>query len=296
MVGIITQGRLGNQMFQYAFMYAASKKLNTSFFIFNYNSLHYFKLHNDLEKNNTKNILKYSLSNLLSRGTVNITIETFKKPIKWLFEWSIYKNICTWKNTTDKDKFLLSIFHDNTLYDGFFQSEDYFADISKEIIELFEIKPRFQLEFWQKKNKLFSKKVIAIHIRRTDYLNFGTAEMGGKNMTLPISYYKKCLFLIEDIEQYNIIFISDDIAFTKSQFPHKANYFYENNDEIIDFQILLVADILIIANSTFSWWAAWLNNKNNKIIYAPNYFLGFKIGEFYPAGIKVKSWKWIDVN
>jgi hypothetical protein len=102
--------------------------------------------------------------------------------------------------------------------------------------------------------------------------------------------------MIPDIDDYNVLFVSDDIAFAKKEFGTKENYFFENNEEIIDFQILLNADILIIANSTFSWWAAWLNNKAGKVIYAPNYFLGFKVKKFSPAGIKVDSWNWIDVN
>lgn len=296
MIGILSQGRLGNQMFQYTFIYAASKKLNKPFFIISYNSLHYFKLYEDLEKNNTKNIFKFIVFNLLKKSSVKISRKIIRTPIKWLKEWATHKNIFIWHNTSDENHYLLENIRNNILYSGFFQSENYFKYYDKEIKELFEINSLYSEDFEHKKKNLFEKKVIAIHVRQTDYLNFGNKEIGGMNMTLPINYYKKCLSLISNIDSYNILFISDDIEFVKSQFRPKVNYFYENNDEIIDFQLLLHADILIIANSTFSWWAAWLNQKVNKIVYAPNYFLGFKIKKFYPAGIKINNWNWIDVN
>jgi hypothetical protein len=295
MIGIFAQGRLGNQMFQYAFIYAASKKINTPLFIIKSNSLHYFKLYDELNKNNFTNTLKYIVFNFFQKNQISLSQFTLKKPFEWCFKWLVCKNILTWDNTTDENNYLLEPINKNTLYSGFFQSESYFIHLKKDIQNLFEITPQYQQKFWHNKAYLFNKKTIAIHIRRTDYLHFKIEELGSDNFILPINYYKKCLHSIENTEGYNVLFISDDIEFVKDEFGYKDNYFYEKNTEIIDFQLLLNADILIIANSTFSWWAAWLNKKENKIIYAPNYFLGFKINKFYPAGIKVNDWNWIDV-
>lgn len=295
MVGILSQGRLGNQMFQYAFIYAASKKLNTPFFIINHNSLHYFKLHQNLQKNNTKNTFKYAALNFFKKSSIKLSRKTARTPIIWLKNWATYKNIYTWRNTTYGENYLLPCINNNILFDGFFQSEDYFVHLKEEILQQFEIKPVYQQQFKSLKKHIFVKEVIALHIRRSDYIFFGNDDIGGINVALPIDYYKKSLSLIKNKENYNIIFISDDIEFVKNEFGNNFNYYYENNSEIIDFQLLMNANILIIANSTFSWWAAWLNKKDDKIIYAPNYFLGFKIKKFYPAGIKVSNWKWIDV-
>jgi hypothetical protein len=93
-----------------------------------------------------------------------------------------------------------------------------------------------------------------------------------------------------------VVFVSDDIEFAKKTFGLNTNYYFEQNDEITDFQILLNAQELVIANSSFSWWAAWLNRQNNKVVYAPKYYLGFKVNKYYPAGINVNDWNWIDVN
>lgn len=296
MLGVLARGRLGNQMFQYAFIYALSKKLNKPFFIFKYNSLHYFKLYDELKKNNRKNAIKFAFTNLLQKSSIPLTKKSIKNLFGWIINWAVRKNVSKWEITLNNDSHLLTAIYDNTFYEGYFQSEDYFIDLKEEIYKLLEINPQYKEDFWGKKKLLFTKKVIAIHLRRTDYLYCGNESLEGKNISLPINYYRVCLSLIDDIDSYNVIFVSDDIESVKIEFGNKSNYFYENNSEIVDFQILQNADIVIIANSTFSWWAAWLNKKENKIIYAPNYFLGFNINQFYPAGIKVNSWNWIDVN
>lgn len=296
MIGVLAEGRLGNQMFQYAFAYATSKKLNTSFFIYGPNYLQYFDLYEKLIKENTKNTYLFILHNILKKSQKPYSLRPLRTPIKNILNWAVNKNVRVWGNTIDEKNYLLTKIEDNVFYDGFFQSEEYYSDCKEEIKKLFEIKEHYQKPFLDKKNPLFDKKCIAIHIRRGDYLTHGGGEIGGTDMTLPISYYKNCLSLIKNSAEYNVIFVSDDIEFVKKEFGNSENYFYENNDEITDFQLLLNSDIVIIANSSFSWWAAWLNKKVDKIIYAPNYFMGFKVKKFYPSGIKVNAWNWIDVN
>ncbi len=296
MIGVIAQGRLGNQMFQFAFAYTTSKKLNTSFFIHKHNSLHYFNLYEGFEKKNKRNALHFAFLNVLKKSSIPFSIKSARRPLTYLFNWAISKNVCIWNNTIDDKNYLLSKIKNNVLYDGFFQSEEYFIQFQEDIKNLFEINKYYQKLFLEKKQQLLKKKYIAIHLRRNDYLNYGGEELGGTDMTLPISFYKNCISKIKDIGQYNVIFVSDDIEFAKKEFGNCQNYFYENNDEITDFQLLLNANILIIANSTFSWWAAWLNKKEDKLVFAPKYFIGFKVNKFYPAGIKVDAWNWIDVN
>lgn len=296
MIGIIARGQMGNQMFQYAFCYATSRKLNKKFFIYGYDSLHYFKLHNNLKKYNNLRILLYGLNNLFTKSRFSFSINYLKNFLYFLLNWAIRKNVFEWPNSFDEKNYFLEEIKDNTLYQGFFQSEKYFKNYKEDIEKLFKIRTLYKKAFLKNKAQLFDKKTVAVHLRRKDYLKYGNEELGGIDMTLPMSYYKKCLDIIGDIDDYNVIFVSDDIEFAKKEFASKENYFFEKNDEITDFQILLNADILIVANSTFSWWAAWLNNKKEKIIYAPNYFLGFKIKKFYPAGIKVNDWNWIDAN
>ncbi len=296
MIGVLAEGRLGNQMFQFAFAYSTSKKLNTSFFFYGRNYLHYFDLHEKLKKENSKNTFLFILQNILKKSRKSYSLRPLRTPIHNTLNWAVNKNVCAWSNTIDDKNYQLTKIEDNVFYDGFFQSETYFHEYKEDIKKLFEIRKQYQKNFLDKKKDLFDKKSIVIHIRRGDYLKHGADEIGGTDISLPINYYKNCLALINNSTEYNVIFVSDDIEFVKKEFGNNTNYLYESNDEITDFQILLNADILIIANSSFSWWAAWLNKKTNKVIYAPNYFIGFKVKQFYPAGIKVDAWNWIDVN
>ncbi|MFW9877876.1 MAG: alpha-1,2-fucosyltransferase [Candidatus Thorarchaeota archaeon] len=274
MIGVNSCGRFGNQLFQFAFAYATSKKLDTSFFIDEsispFKLPNYFKLY---RYNKFYNATKRKWFKLQKRKQINqLTYDNWKSPSKNLL-----------------------LLKDNTIYKGFFQSEEYFKNSKKDIKKLFEIKNKYKRTFVLKYKTIFDKhKIIAIHIRRKDYLFYGNNTLGGKNLTLPISYYKNCLGRIKNIDKYIIIFVSDDINYVKEKFGRKDNYRFESNSEIMDFQILLSANVLILSNSTFAWWAAYLNSKTNMVL-APKNWLGFKVDKEYPIGICKKQWTWIDV-
>ncbi|HMG83789.1 MAG TPA: alpha-1,2-fucosyltransferase [Ferruginibacter sp.] len=296
MIGIIAQGRMGNQLFQYAFVYSNAKELDTSFFIDGYSSLHYFELYDGLQKENKKNKLKYLISNFFVSPNFRQKETSIRNMPAWLKEVFLHKKKVDWDIDFVETNDILPVINNNAIYKGFFQSETYFKKYAKDIRQLFAIKKDYKDAFAKKFETLYTKKTIALHIRRGDYVNFGAPELGGFDLTLPLSYYKKCLHLISNKEEYNIIFVSDDIEYVKTAFGEGENYFFESNSEIIDFQLLLNADIQIVSNSSFSWWAAWLNEKTNKITYAPDYYLGFKVNTFFPTNIRVDDWNWVNVK
>lgn len=110
---------------------------------------------------------------------------------------------------------------------------------------------------------------------------------------MPFEYYRKALDSIEGIENYKVLFIGDDVESVKNEFGHEYNHSFESNPAIIDFQLIQHADIAIIANSTFAWWAAYLSQKPNAKIIAPEYWLGYKVKKEYPVGIRTDKFKWI---
>lgn len=269
-------GQLGNHLFQYAFIYSASKKLNTDFLTI-YGKTRttipriekYFSLSKRKKKAN-------SLTTLLLRF-----VQTLKKNKK-----------ITGKEIPEN---ILKNLENHTIYEGYMQSEEYFSDYKREVTSLFKIKQAYIDEFHTKYNQILKNKKIVVHIRRGDYKEAGDDFLGGLDLRLPLQYYYQALKEISNINDYIIIFISDDISYCKNNFGHLENATFEANDEIIDFQLLMNADIAIIANSTFSWWASYLNNNINKQIFAPKYWLGFKIKEEYPARIMSGlDWTWID--
>jgi len=90
--------------------------------------------------------------------------------------------------------------------------------------------------------------------------------------------------------------VSDDIDFARTEFTHIPNSEFSQSDMITDFQIIMNADVSILSNSSFAWWAAYLNPKKNKIIYCPQYWLGFKVKKEYPENIIPTAWNQIKVE
>lgn len=295
MIGVLSQGRMGNQMFQLAFIHCAAKKLKTDYFIYAADSLHYFVCQDELNRWNDQHIRRYVLHNLFRKSDHPFRYAGRKTLWQQCRRMLVSKNIFNWPNQIGDENFRLSHFTDNTLYAGFFQSEMYFTDAA-EVRKLFALREEITSVFKARMKPYSHQNYIAVHLRRSDYLNYGGDELGGINMTLPPEYYHRCLSMIRGAEELPVVFVSDDIEFVKKEFGTRPNYYFESNDEITDFQIMLHASTVVMANSTFSWWAAWLNEKENKMVYAPEYFLGFKIKKDYPGGIRVKEWNWINVG
>jgi hypothetical protein len=270
MIRVKFHGRLGNQLFQYAFATMAASRLKTSFFI----------------DDNSQNplIRKY------------FKLRLFEERINKYF-----KNCAAKKNLTQReiqeDSFpdaesMLDALENNVGYYGFYQSEKYFCDYLSLIKKRFQLKKKYKKEFERKFNVLFNtNKTIAIHLRRKDYATDFFDSLGGDNISLPLSYYHFFLKKIENIEEYKVIFVSDDIKYARENFPNHSNFYFEQNSEIIDFQLILNADIICTANSSFSWWAAYLNNKKDKVVYCPEYWMGHKIKRLHPKEIIPSQWK-----
>jgi len=128
-----------------------------------------------------------------------------------------------------------------------------------------------------------------VHIRRTDYLQLQHPGLGDPGLALPPAYYDAAISNITN-KNAHYIFVGDDHKFINENFGHIQNKTVSSDNEINDFQHLTNANICITGNSTFSWWGAWLNNIPGKIIYAPKYFLGWKVKKESPINIYPEGW------
>ncbi|MBE9602489.1 alpha-1,2-fucosyltransferase [Pedobacter sp. MC2016-24] len=268
MIGVEYKGRLGNQLFQFVFyQYLKSKKRSTLFFLQNPHHASVTKYF-DLEPDGS------------NTGTRFYEIFT-----RLLVKFVKFKHIYM-QNFVGPREILPQ---DNTIYHGYFQTDWYLNQLKGRIS--LKVKEKYFKDFCSKFDPIFKNhKTIVIHIRRTDYLSYGK-----RDISLPVSHFQAQLKTIADIETYKVIFVSDDMEFVKKEFPKQPNYIFSSNDEITDFQLIQHADIAIISNSTFAWWAAYLSPKNNYVI-APKNWMGFRLGRSHPKGIMTEKFYWAEVT
>lgn len=282
MIAVRLQGRLGNQLFQYAFAYAASKKLGTGYYIDEYiersSVARYFHI------SNKHRSIVHGLFGI--KGYKNIFSFHLRR---WYYGYlaAFYKLITQIYDTCPVATVTIQ---NNVLYQGFFQSYLFSTTAEVDIRSYFTLKDRYKDAFRKKYGSLYNNNnVVAVHIRRTDYQALGHLNLGGDDLSLPIDYYDRAIHNFKG-QQVHFVFISDDPDFAANEFKHINNKTIVHDTEIMDFQHMLNANACIISNSTFSWWGAWLNASPDKIVYAPKYFLGWRVKMQYPPEIYPPDW------
>ena len=161
-------------------------------------------------------------------------------------------------------------FKDGIYLDGFFQSEKYFKDIEHIIRNDLRFREdSFGEESATYKELIAKQNSVGLHIRRSDYL------MSNLHNVCNMRYYNKSVAYMQNqlVSPYFFVF-SDDIEWC-SENLHISNGSFVNiqaskKNPIIDLQLMSLCKHNIISNSTFSWWAAWLNENHEKIVVAPN--------------------------
>ena len=235
-------GQLGNQMFQYAALKGIATNRNYSFIVPCYPDPVVDALGNHLR---TEIFDAFELRDC-SHGTVQT--ETYIQEPG--FEYS--------------EAFMEQCPDDVSLV-GFFQTEKYFKNIADEVREDFSFKD--EIENPCKEMMQAVDKPIALHIRRGDFL---TNNANHNNLTL--DYYSTALGKFED--DRNVIIFSDDTEWCKQQELFSGDRFLvsESGNSYVDMCLMSMCSDFIIANSTFSWWGAWLANKGTVI--APEKWFG----------------------
>jgi hypothetical protein len=158
--------------------------------------------------------------------------------------------------------------------DGHFQSHQFSQNVEQQLrseLVLRDAPAGKNLEMLEQIRA--SECPVSIHIRRGDY----TLIYNGRD-ALPMTYYRNAIATICDDSSRPTFFVfSDDIAFARANLPGDRNMFFiGHNDEVTaheDLRLMSACRHNIIANSTFSWWGAWLNPNPEKQVLAPNRWL-----------------------
>jgi len=276
MIFLKITGGLGNQMFQFAAAFALAQQKNTTIGI-------------DLSDINTKEGKKnFTYRNFQLDRTFNISNYEIVPSFTYSF--------LTENKITDKIKRLFvkgSVFYEkhltfdstffnakpNAFIEGYFQSEKYFKDFEKEIRQQFSFKQNPNFKTKNLLDNLKDINSIAIHIRRGDYVN--NKAINSMHGACSLDYYKKALNHF-DLNEHKLFFFSDDINWVKENFNfidiNKSTFIDWNDDDNAwqDMLIMSKCKNFIIANSSFSWWGAWLSINSTKKVIAPKQWFNDK--------------------
>lgn len=281
-------GGLGNQMFQYA-LYRSLKEKGKEAKI-DISSFLSYELHNGYELRNVFNIDE----DLATEKDIGLLAD-FKKDFSSKFRRKLFGR----KNThfvQEEFKFIPEVFEmDHVYLDGFWQSEKYFLDIEEMIRRDFDFKIELDGPNKDAIEKMNRTNSVSLHVRRGDYISNPEAfKVHGGITTL--EYYNKAIEQIkESVENPAFFIFSDDINWVKENMNLGDSYYIDWNkgkNSYKDMQLMSYCKHNIIANSSFSWWGAWLNRNKSKIVITPNkWFNTMKAEDIIP-----KDWRKIEVK
>ena len=135
------------------------------------------------------------------------------------------------------------------------------------------------------------ENTVAVHVRLGDYRQQQTVAAGEDGWILPRDYYDRALSSLGT--NYPIALFSDEPDKAREFLGREVAYVSDGCDIKRDLYMMASCNQIVMANSSFSWWAAWLNAGAGKMIVAPKYHVGWQLREWYPAGIKVEGWTYV---
>jgi len=149
-----------------------------------------------------------------------------------------------------------------------YYNKDYWDDIKDVLVSEFRLKDEYRVKIKDLLKEVGNCESVSISVRRGDLLKIKNAYV------LPLKYYKKAVStIIGKLKNPKFYVFSDDIEWCKKNFGWIENkFFVEGNIVEQDFELMKSCKNNILANSSLSWWAAYLNNSPKKVVVAPNVF------------------------
>ena len=263
-------GGLGNQMFQYAlgrrlaFDRDVPLKLDLSWF-------------------KTQELRKFELDQFNIQAEIATDDEVYR--VRYFSynryfrkAYSIFQNqLPDWKRQWIKEKDMGNFDRNilkvtkNCFLTGYWQSEKYFKPISSKLKEDFSIKEMFSSKNHVMADDILSKHdSVSVHLRRGDYVTKDTGHW-----VCPVDYYQRSMkFITQKFKTAHFYFFSDDIEYTRLNLytEHPSTFIKSNGNDVIDQKLMSLCHHHINANSSFSWWGAWLGEKTDSFVIVPNHW------------------------
>lgn len=261
MIIIKIKGGLGNQLFQYAFARFLSVQKNID-----------VKIDNGINSNKQDTYREYGL------GYFNITLELSSKEesLKTKYPLGIISKILRgiqikilkihnigWNKNILKSK--------QKYLEGYWQSYKYLDPIRDILLKELTLKEPIENKYGEVIEQISSTDSVSIHVRRGDYAN--DPKIQAIHQTFGLEYYEEAIKIIRGkISKPTFFVFSDDIEWVKQNLKIDFPTIFVSGPKIKDYEELVIMSRCknnIIANSSFSFWGAWLNQNPNKIVIAP---------------------------
>lgn len=273
MIIIRLKGGLGNQMFQYALGLKLAHDLNT-----------------DLQLD-VSSLLDRSKGDFVYRNydlsifKINDTFRMSPKFLQFIYKAKsskitkmVRKHLASKHAIIKEEHFhyqasLVNQAKENTIYEGWFQSPLYFQGIEEKVREKFTYKTPILEKSKTLLNRIQSSNAICLNVRRTDFLKVDTLNTTNKDYFLRAAKH-----LANSVENPHFFIFSDDVEWCRE------NIILDHPLEVVDhghkgekfgnyMQLMTACKHYIIPNSSFAWWAVWLNQNPDKKVIAPkNWF------------------------
>jgi hypothetical protein len=277
MIKLSLSGRLGNQLFQVAFAYILAKNVSQKIIV----------------RVNPKSKFGFWLNGLSTPILLNFLPSKFLLKIHLLLfkiikeDYSLNEESCLVRVGVPTKPFK------HILLDGYFQDGSLLTSYKKELVQIFSIKSSLQNKFFKKYSELLKGPILVVNLRLREYSQNYFEEIQNTPYIDPNWYYS-ILEKLKLSDYTSKIVISDDIEHAKLFLSNiDNNFLFIDDDWYIDFQFLLNGDTLIIPNSSFSWWGAFLNQKERKKVFAPKNWVGNNANIEYPTGIMIDEFEWV---
>ena len=255
-------GGLGNQMFQYALaLKLESLGCEVKIDVTKYAEHH---VHNDFELDKVFGIdcpfaSVREIRSLGYRKANHLTEFLKKTPFR---KKTIYTH-----ESSSYDAHVLEL--DGYYLEGYWQSEKYFADIQDRIKKIYTFPALTDCHHCELVKQMQNSCSVSLHVRRGDYLRFPKYQN-----ICTLEYYQKAIALFREKfpGETRFFIFTNDMPWAKEHFQGDDCCFVEGNtgaESYRDMQLMSLCSHHIIANSSFSWWGAWLNQNPEKIVIAP---------------------------
>jgi hypothetical protein len=259
-------GGLGNQLFQYAAARSLADRHKTDL------KLDLSFLNTDSNEHTKRDLALNVFNTNYSICSDHERADFYDPPlINKFFPFMFQKKVIANEKAFHFDPMFFNL-PKNTFLNGFWQTEKYFIGIRKILLEELVINLQMSEKIKAVSDRILNSNSVSLHVRRGDYVSNKNSKSYHGNLELDY-FYEAIKQLKGVLNDLNFFVFSDEIDWVRSNLkindPVEYIDFNTNENAAFDMYLMSLCQHNIIANSSFSWWAAWLNKNTDKKVIAP---------------------------